>query len=61
MQKETTRIDNQPVLATLPSSLKDDPWMVPGTVGFALYARDFAAAKEILSQDRDSWTRLLLN
>jgi hypothetical protein len=27
--------------------------MVPGTVGFALYARDFAAAKEILSQDRD--------
>jgi TolB-like protein/Flp pilus assembly protein TadD len=37
----------------LPSSVKDDPWMVPATVGFALYARDFAAAKEILSQDKD--------
>lgn len=36
----------------LPSSVKNDPWMVSSAVSFALYARDFAGAEQILRQDR---------
>ena len=44
----------------LPSSVKDDPLVVMCRVGYAMYARDFAAAEEILTRSpkqRDSLLR----
>jgi serine/threonine protein kinase/Flp pilus assembly protein TadD len=36
----------------LPSSIKDDPFVISDRVQYAMYARDFATAEEILSKDR---------